>query len=68
MQRRLLKLLYYSTSELVGGAGPPGARATLPPIPDLQGKDVRANWNAVTLAFLGDTVWEVTAYPSAYMQ
>ncbi|KAA6420585.1 MAG: RNA binding, partial [Trebouxia sp. A1-2] len=36
-------------------------RPVLPPIPDLQGKDVRANWNAVALAFLGDTVWELYA-------
>ena len=49
-------------------AGPLGARAVLPPIPDLQGKDIRANWNAVTLAFLGDTVWEVTAHLSTCMQ
>jgi len=34
----------------------------------LQGKDVRANWNAVALAFLGDTVWEVTVYLSTLIQ
>jgi 23S rRNA maturation mini-RNase III len=31
----------------------------LPPVPFLDGKAVRANWNAVALAFLGDSVWEV---------
>ena len=31
----------------------------LPPVPNLDGKDVRANWNATALAFLGDSVWEV---------
>ncbi|KAL3138810.1 hypothetical protein ABBQ32_005650 [Trebouxia sp. C0010 RCD-2024] len=35
------------------------SRRVLPPVPDLQGKDVRANWNAVALAFLGDSVWEL---------
>ncbi|DBA72086.1 hypothetical protein WJX79_005192 [Trebouxia sp. C0005] len=47
-----------------GQPGPLGVsnlRPVLPPIPDLQGKDVRANWNAVALAFLGDTVWELYA-------
>lgn len=43
-------------------AGTSNLRPVLPPVPDLQGKDVRANWNAVALAFLGDTVWEVTVY------
>lgn len=49
------------------GFGPPlkpaglieGRSPVLPPEPDLKGKDVRANWNAVALAFLGDTVWEL---------
>ena len=49
-------------------AGTPNLRPVLPPIPDLQGKDVRANWNAVALAFLGDTVWEVTVYLSTSIQ
>ena len=49
-------------------AGTSNLRPVLPPIPDLQGKDVRANWNAVALAFLGDTVWEVTVYLSTSIQ
>lgn len=36
-----------------------GRSPVLPSEPDLKGKDVRANWNAVALAFLGDTVWEL---------
>jgi hypothetical protein len=33
----------------------------LPPPPDLAGSNPRARWNAVSLAFLGDAVWEVRA-------
>lgn len=40
-------------------AGGSTSTLVLPHKPDLQGKDVRANWNAVALAFLGDSVWEV---------
>ncbi|KAK9846419.1 hypothetical protein WJX81_003426 [Elliptochloris bilobata] len=31
----------------------------MPPPPNLQGKTVRANWNATALAYLGDSVWEL---------
>lgn len=41
------------------GAGGSTGTHVLPHKPNLQGKDVRANWNAVALAFLGDSVWEV---------
>lgn len=36
-----------------------GAADLLPPSAQLQGKAVKAKWNAVSLAFLGDSVWEV---------
>ena len=31
----------------------------MPPPPDLHNKQARASWNATSLAFLGDSVWEV---------
>ena len=34
-------------------------QSTLPPPLDLQGKNPRAHWNAIALAFLGDSLWEV---------
>jgi len=37
-----------------GTAAPP-----LPPPPNLKGKAPRKFWNAASLAFLGDSVWEV---------
>lgn len=39
----------------------------LPPVPHLEGKDVRANWNATALAFLGDSVWEVCKLHSSLL-
>ncbi|EIE25234.1 ribonuclease III [Coccomyxa subellipsoidea C-169] len=45
-----------------GPAAPTGlvdCNPVLPPVPNLEGKDVRANWNATALAFLGDSVWEL---------
>lgn len=54
--------LYYailSTLSMQCGAGGSTSTHVLPHKPNLQGKDVRANWNAVALAFLGDSVWEV---------
>lgn len=40
---------------------PASGPAALPPPPSLAGKSVRANWNATSLAFLGDAVWELYA-------
>ena len=48
--------------------------SVVPPGLDLKGKQPRAHWNAVALAFLGDSIWEVTlpvyklkdAGPNAY--
>lgn len=54
-----LKEQYVVSCEIRHGAGGSTGTYVLPHKPDLQGKDVRANWNAVALAFLGDSVWEV---------
>lgn len=35
------------------------AASPLPPPPNLKGKAPRKFWNAASLAFLGDSVWEV---------
>lgn len=43
-----------------------GHNPVLPPVPNLEGKDVRANWNATALAYLGDAVWEVGLSALAY--
>ncbi|CAL8461802.1 g1333 [Coccomyxa elongata] len=54
-----------STWAAVKGFGPAApsqildGNPILPPVPNLDGKDVRANWNATALAFLGDSVWEL---------
>lgn len=34
----------------------------MPPPPDLGGKSPRKSWNALALAFLGDSVWEVSLF------
>ena len=38
------------------------AASPLPPPPNLKGKAPRKFWNAASLAFLGDSVWEVCFY------
>lgn len=52
------------TSKAGAGFGKPntyptGRQDLLPSSPGLQGRTVRAKWNAVSLAFLGDSVWEL---------
>ncbi|KAK9814920.1 hypothetical protein WJX73_002089 [Symbiochloris irregularis] len=39
----------------------PEADLVVPPPPDLKGKAPRVSWNAVALAYLGDSVWELYA-------
>ena len=35
----------------------------LPPVPNLDGKKIRAWYSPTALAFLGDSVWEVSTFP-----
>jgi 23S rRNA maturation mini-RNase III len=44
-----------------------GQNSVLPPMPFLQGKDVKANWNATALAYLGDSVWEVRSFGTVHV-
>ena len=49
---------------LLRGAHSAAHLSVLPPGLDLGGKKPRAHWNAVALAFLGDSIWEVTGTPA----
>jgi hypothetical protein len=41
-----------------------GDNPFMPPVPALQGKSPKTSWNATSVAFLGDSVWEVRARPA----
>eukprot|EP00882_Tetradesmus_deserticola_P002607 GHRQ01002772.1.p1 GENE.GHRQ01002772.1~~GHRQ01002772.1.p1 ORF type:complete len:288 (+),score=87.78 GHRQ01002772.1:235-1098(+) len=41
-----------------GGSAGPAAKLQLPAAPELPGSSPQGRWNAVSLAFLGDAVWE----------
>ncbi|GBF99589.1 hypothetical protein Rsub_12214 [Raphidocelis subcapitata] len=48
-------------------AAPPRA-CPLPPPPDLGGAEPRSRWNAASLAYLGDAVWEVYVRTASYRE